>query len=215
METRYRCSCSRQLCNKSSLTRHKLTCSYVCSGQIALKMNAKKRKVSDEEKGHQLHNNDSEEVSSDADMSQEQSDSSLCTESEPDREEEEPERIPFVSSGSDSDSSSDSSSEGERKVEKHAPDAPKVIENAHGHFEESNSDLDRAMENKSEMYPFANMESALLYLWANAQPRISKRKLQGLLDVLHTAQFNVQNLPKSSYFFKQIRASLPKVRVGM
>ena len=90
-------------------------------------MNAKKREVAEEEKKHQLQNNDSEEVSSDADMPQEQSDSSLCTESEPDREEE-PERIPFVSSGSDS------SSEGKKKVEKHAPDAPKAIENAHGHF---------------------------------------------------------------------------------
>ena len=69
-------------------------------------------------------------------------------------------------------------------------------------------------EQKTNHYPFPNMETGLLYLWAHAHPRISKRKLQGLLDVLLKPGFSLQNAPKTAYYLQKYATALPTLNIS-
>ena len=70
------------------------------------------------------------------------------------------------------------------------------------------------VEEKASYFPFTNKETALLYLWANLQPRISTRKLQLLLDVLHTPDFDVRNLPTSTYRMNKVEKKIPILKIS-
>ena len=58
------------------------------------------------------------------------------------------------------------------------------------------------------------METSLLYLWTHAHPRISKRKIQGLLHILHTPGFSVANVPKTTYHLQKYQKRLPKLETS-
>ena len=66
----------------------------------------------------------------------------------------------------------------------------------------------------SAFFPFANKETALLYFWANSQPRISTRKLQLLLDILHTKNFSIKKVPKSIYLLQKAQNNLPSMPIS-
>ena len=81
--------------------------------------------------------------------------------------------------------------------------------------EEYLEDQDRLMKELNDGYfPFPNMECALLFTWANLNPRITSRKLKLLLEILHTPGVNIGNLPKTLYFFQQLKKNLPILHIG-
>ena len=73
---------------------------------------------------------------------------------------------------------------------------------------------DQESPDLDNFFPFPNIETALLFFWANTTPRISKRKLQQLLDILHFTNFKVQNVPKTVHMLKKYKLQLPSFKLG-
>ena len=90
--------------------------------------------------------------------------------------------------------------------------------------DESSSDLQSDQEERSEYsneneekythFPFPNMETAMIYLWAHVHPRLSKRKIQALLDVLHAPGFTPANVPKTVYHLQKYKKGLPTLNTS-
>ena len=90
------------------------------------------------------------------------------------------------------------------------PVSPLFILSDEGYVE----DKENHHEQKANHDPFPNMETGLLYLWAHTHPRISKRKLQVLLDVLLTPGFSLQNVPKTAYYLQKYATALPTLNIS-
>ena len=80
--------------------------------------------------------------------------------------------------------------------------------------ERSESEHSDKQNEKSTHFPFPNMETALIYLWAHSQPRLSKHKIQALLDVLHTPGFTIENVPKITHHLQKHKQRLPSIQTS-
>ena len=200
----YRCACGRVLSSKSSLNRHKLSCSSDALNIIVANPN-KKQKVERKEENDNAHRQPHQQPRN---IRQLQGSDSSDFESE------------ATASGRD-----DSEDETEEASENTAIESQKSSEDSiyFGEDKESLSEFEEQSDassvfseggNKGNFFPFQNKETALLYLWAHVHPRISTRKLQCLLDVLHTPGFDVQNLPPSTYLLKKVQKKLPTLKIG-
>ena len=111
--------------------------------------------------------------------------------------------------------SSNSESAYEEREEKYSDEEEHSFEENEDEMQEHYIEDDQILGDpaKWEYFPFPNLESALLYTWCNLNPRISTRKMKLLLEILHTPEFKVTNLPKSLYFFDHMRSKMPTIQL--
>ena len=208
------CACGKQYTRRSSLSRHKVQCMY---GYYKVPRN--KRKIDFEEfhlqkevHKFQLTTEDRKENSSSS-AEEEENQSSVEENQRSDEEKEQAnssddaEKSHSTSDGEKNDSTSDSNNELEYGEDIYFGE-DQVSESDK---ESTNSNSSDEKEINSNYYPFPNMETALIYLWAHVHPRLSIRKIQGLLDLLHTPGFTISNVPKTTYLLQKHKKHLPLV----
>ena len=234
-----RCKCGQTYLNQSSLNRHKKSCVF---GLVIIRRGKRKNPehLQHEDRVPQGQEEQQEEDLSSIDEPRPlnrpvfeekkaaskcnkfaSSESSECISSQSNSDESESE--------SESESGSESESESESKIESESEsddisekENDSDIDEDDVYFGEeiaggneapiSNLVEDMERKEKKEYFPFPNKETALLYFWAHSNPRISKRKMQGLLYILHTPGFSLASVPKTSYHLQKYKKQLPKIK---
>ena len=204
----FTCACGKGYTRRSSLNRHKGQCPLVL-----LPIRFRKRKHDTKDLGqNQQQEQQEEESKSNQKSSCSSSIDQLNISDQSDEDESSKHSHSNTEEEADSDNTEQSDSQEERDQGRyleedelffgHDPLSP-----ASDHSIHNESDTDE--KEHASHHPFPNMETALLYLWSQTQPRLSKRKLQGLLDVLRTPGFTLANVPKTAYNLQKYSQSLP------
>ena len=218
----FACVCGKEYTRRSSLNRHKVKCAFGYYTYNHSKRKLKTNNFSDSESS-QLQNDDAD-VEEQKILSKKQPKIVDDNDSQFSSNEEASSESSQLESDIDQPQQSESSEESEILFE----EALSVEESDGGvEVEEDNSsngdsdtehkiesDVSDSEEKKSHHYPFPNMETALIYLWAHVHPRLSKRKIQGLLEVLHTPGFKLANVPKSTHHLQKYKKRLPLIKTS-
>ena len=189
----FTCGCNQTFTRNDSLVRHQRTCYF---GPLLVNPTKKKRL--------QLINDD-ERYISESNFEHDSNNSNIDCDSNSDNV-------------SDNNSDSDSENNGDSDSDNSDSDNNEI--NSNGENIEEDEELQRSdilhfQKPDNRYFPFPTREASLIYMVANMHPKLSKRKFQKLLQVLHAPGFEIANVPKTVYFFSKIEENLPTLPIGI
>jgi hypothetical protein len=68
---------------------------------------------------------------------------------------------------------------------------------------------------RGDFFPFSCKEHYGLYAWFNSGSKVSEDKMNQLLAMLTSFEFNLNNIPSSFYHFSKIGKFLPAMPIGL